>query len=236
MAYLTPNSIPATTRCGVLIYPDSDEFAANVRGALEQLTFEWNFVQWGALTPEQTAEAYLPMFDGFCLGQGVCRVIGEIIAFAGGVSPDPKWLVCDGSSVLRADYPDLFNVIGTTYGAVDSTHFNIPDMAGRSPAGVGTGAGLPTVTLGQYFGEAEHTLDIAEMPNHDHTDTGHTHADGNATPTAILIGAGAPAPSAVPSIGVTGLGNANISSTGGGGAHNNIGPRIGINYLIVALS
>src|SRR5882757_1684373 len=140
MAYLTPNSLPTATRCGVLVYPDGDEFAANIRGALQELTFAYNFVQQGALTPDQTAEAYVPMFDGFCFNQGVCRVIGEIIAYAGNSSPDVRWLLCDGSSVLRSDYPDLFAVVGVSFGSVDGTHFNLPDLQGRAAIGQGTGS------------------------------------------------------------------------------------------------
>jgi microcystin-dependent protein len=32
----------------------------------------------------------------------------------------------NGASLLRANYSDLFSMIGTTYGSVDSTHFNLP--------------------------------------------------------------------------------------------------------------
>lgn len=37
----------------------------------------------------------------------------------------------NGASLLRNDYPELFAVIGTTYGASDGTHFNLPDDCGR---------------------------------------------------------------------------------------------------------
>ena len=38
------------------------------------------------------------------------------------------FLYCDGSSVLRTAYADLFAVIDTTFGSVDSSHFNLPDF------------------------------------------------------------------------------------------------------------
>jgi len=41
------------------------------------------------------------------------------------------WLEENGASLLRANYPALFAVIGTMYGAADETHFNLPDMRGR---------------------------------------------------------------------------------------------------------
>jgi len=54
---------------------------------------------------------------------------GSIMAFAGESTPS-GWLKCDGSSVLRSDYVDLFGVIGTLWGSADSTHFNVPDTEG----------------------------------------------------------------------------------------------------------
>ena len=59
---------------------------------------------------------------------------GVIDDFAGSVAPVGT-LLCFGQSLLRADYPELFAVIGTTFGAADSTHFNIPDIRGRVVAG-----------------------------------------------------------------------------------------------------
>lgn len=49
-------------------------------------------------------------------------------------TPPSGWLEEDGSSLLRAGtYAGLFAVIGTTYGAADGTHFNLPDSRGRFP-------------------------------------------------------------------------------------------------------
>ena len=60
-------------------------------------------------------------------------------------------LLMNGASVLRADFPDLFAVIGTTFGAVDEAHFNLPDTHHRflegtttlSEVGTYVAAGLP---------------------------------------------------------------------------------------------
>ncbi len=51
-----------------------------------------------------------------------------------------NYLLCDGRSLLRADYPELFNVIGLTWGTPESpTTFFIPDFRGRGAIGAGTG-------------------------------------------------------------------------------------------------
>ena len=62
---------------------------------------------------------------------------GVTTDYAGNTVPD-GWLLCDGSSVLRADYPDLFIAIGVLWGSVDGTHFNLPDSDGKTVRGFGT--------------------------------------------------------------------------------------------------
>ena len=46
--------------------------------------------------------------------------IGGILPFAGNGAVPAGYLLCDGAAVSRTMYPDLFSVIGTTYGAGDS--------------------------------------------------------------------------------------------------------------------
>lgn len=65
--------------------------------------------------------------------------VGSICLYAGAAAPNAKWLIPTGQAVSRATYADLFALIGTTYGAGDgATTFNLPDLQGRSPLGVGT--------------------------------------------------------------------------------------------------
>lgn len=65
---------------------------------------------------------------------------GAIVAF-GGTSAPSGWLVCDGASYLRGSYTALFAAIGSAYGTVDGTHFNVPDLRGRFLRGRDGGAG-----------------------------------------------------------------------------------------------
>ena len=52
--------------------------------------------------------------------------VGVVEAFAGTNAPT-GWLICDGSQVSRSLFPELFSVIGTTYGSRDGcASFTLP--------------------------------------------------------------------------------------------------------------
>jgi len=233
-AWLTADPTTGFT-CRRLLIPNSVDFLAIVTGALNELIYSYNFEKYGSLTPDEMAAIFTEMFDQFCLDEDQeCRMIGEIVTFASDTSPNSNWLSCDGSSLLRADYPDLFAVISTNFGAVDGTHFSLPDLQGRVPMGDGSGSGLTPRALGASFGEENHVLTVAELASHSHVDSGHAHTEGTTVPTAITIGPGAPAPSAIGSPGITGTGSASLSSTGSDSAHNNMQPSLALHYFIVA--
>ena len=80
-------------------------------------------------------------------------LVGSVTWYAGAGTPE-NYLLCDGSAVSRTDYADLFAVIGTTYGAGDSsTTFNLPLLTdsrfieGSNTPGTQHEAGLPNITI-----------------------------------------------------------------------------------------
>ena len=83
-------------------------------------------------------------------GDGV--PLGAILPLAHNSTVPAGYLLCDGAAVSRTMYPDLFSVIGTTYGAGDgSTTFNLPDLTdkfieGSLTAGTVKQPGLPNIT------------------------------------------------------------------------------------------
>lgn len=90
------------------------------------------------------------------------------------------WLICDGRELSRNSYPELFAIIGTSFGSTSSSTFKLPDCRGRTPCAIGHGDGLTNRQLGIYIGEELHTLLVEEMPTHTHTGTtsnsgAHTH-------------------------------------------------------------
>ncbi len=79
-----------------------------------------------------------------------------------GAEPD-NFLFMDGRSLIREDYPELFAVLGVTWGTDSGTTFSLPNPAGRVPYGAGIGdygdntvdsltGKLPEVSVGNYIG------------------------------------------------------------------------------------
>jgi microcystin-dependent protein len=157
--------------------------------------------------------------------------VGAVVAY--GSSTAPKgWLSCLGQEVYRGDYPDLFAVIGTTYGVGNgTTTFNLPNLSGRVVVGQGSGSGLTSRSMGATGGAETHTLTTGEIPSHSHTSNatggglGLMTADGNNTAVGVDASAVEPnlytAPAAL-----------SINDAGGGGAHNNMQPFAVLNYII----
>ena len=168
---------------------------------------------------------------------------GEIKAYAGSSAPS-GWLLCYGQLISRTLYAPLYAVIGTTYGAGDGSTFAVPDLRGRTIAGLDNMGGSAAnrldwaTTLGTAGGEENHTLSNAELPSHSHTinDPGHFHTYYCAEVGIQLAWSGgynwtfATQTTGSAYTGITGT-----NSAGLGGAHNNMQPTILLNYIIRAL-
>jgi microcystin-dependent protein len=112
---------------------------------------------------------------------------GSILQYGGSSAPT-GWVFCDGTSYARTGaMAALFAVIGTAFGAVDGTHFTVPDLRGRVAVGVGTGSGLTARTLAATGGEETHVLVTGELASHTHavgtlansSESAHTHGIGS---------------------------------------------------------
>ena len=153
---------------------------------------------------------------------------GDIKETARTTAPD-GWLMCDGSVKNRADYPVLFQAIGTTYntGGETSAQFRLPSRQGR--VGVGRDATQAEFdTLGERGGSKTHTLTVSEMPSHSHG--AGPNADGFFAHLTALDGSQAGGAGAAISGNIYAY--RQPASQGGGGAHNNLQPYIVLNYLI----
>jgi len=127
--------------------------------------------------------------------------IGTVSVYAG-IESDTQllnkgYLIANGASLLKSDYPELFAIIGTTYGSTDSNHFNLPDLRGRTVVGVKSDDS-DFASLGKTGGAKSVTLTVNQIPSHTHTFTGtssttsssgaHTHTFSGTTSTKTLSG------------------------------------------------
>jgi len=89
-----------------------------------------------------TLDASGNLQDGGANVVSVAPPVGSIIIYAASAAPS-GWLECDGSDVNRATFPNLFNAIGSTFGAGDgSTTFGLPDLRGEFVRGWDNGRGV----------------------------------------------------------------------------------------------
>lgn len=157
--------------------------------------------------------------------------VGAVIAY--GSSTAPKgWLSCLGQEVYRGDYPDLFAVIGTTYGAGDgTTTFNLPNLSGRVVVGQGSGSGLTSRSMGATGGAETHTLTTGEIPSHSHTSNATGGGLGLMTANGLNTAAEVDSSAVEPNL-YAAPAALSIDNEGGGGAHNNMQPFAVLNYII----
>lgn len=93
--------------------------------------------------------------------------IGTILPYAGQSLPE-DWAYAHGQWLAIADHPELFAVIGTTYGGDGITGFRLPDLRGRRWVGAGQGPDTATHDPGAGSGRARHRLSTGQMPRHHH--------------------------------------------------------------------
>lgn len=138
---------------------------------------------WGSLLNEN-----FEVLDQFVQ---MAMPIGCVLDYAGPTAPD-GWLICDGRTVSRLTYSQLFAAIGTVWGAGDgSTTFRLPPTSGRASVGPGnvideTGATV-AFTFAQIRGAVARPIVQANLPivtittdaagSHNHT--GNTAPGGN---------------------------------------------------------
>ena len=139
--------------------------------------------------------------------------IGSMIPYGSQNNVPSNWKICDGSEVSRTTYADLFNVIGTSYGAGDgSTTFNLPNKRGRVSLGLDS-TQTEFNTIGKKGGEKTHQLKVEELPSHAHTVKGTVGSGGYAEGVSFGNSANPGHTSWV-----------SMSAVGGNQPHNNLQP------------
>src|SRR5271167_3236732 len=126
------------------------------------------------------AFAVVAATGGAAQAQTQYTILGSVLIFAGNFCPY-GFMPMDGQLLPINQNQALFSILGTTYGGNGTTTFALPNLQGRAAVGVGTGLGLPTVTLGETFGSPSVTLNSNQIPLHNAPLTaggGHTGTAG----------------------------------------------------------
>jgi microcystin-dependent protein len=160
------------------------------------------------------------------------------------------WLLCDGRSLNVRDWYFLFSVIGYQFGGSGTT-FNLPTPAGRVMGIIGTDPSgvLTTRAMGDISGTETHTLDITQIPSHDHggvtggttlteSPAAVTSVTANNTSFIIAPGAGNSLTTGItaPTDATTITPNPHthtITAQGGGLPHNNMQPTLFLGNLFI---
>jgi microcystin-dependent protein len=156
---------------------------------------------------------------------------GALIMWPTGSAPI-GWLLCNGAPVSRTTYAALFAVIGTTFGAGDTTTtFNLPDYRDRMPIGANTIAASVGAT-----GGSKDAIVVSHTHTATVTDPGHIHSVE--VDLAFVNGASingvrttGTTSSAYINAAFTGISVSN-STEGSSGTNANMPPYLGINFII----
>jgi len=143
-----------------------------------------------------------------------------------------RWAVCDGSTKKIADYPSLYQLIGTTYGGDGITTFGLPDLRGRTPIGTGQGPGLQNYTLSEAGGAETVTLTSGQLPAHSHPLDAFTQTANNANPIDALLAGGKTAYAELTADTTVQMGAGAVQATGMSGPHENRQPYLCCNWII----
>jgi microcystin-dependent protein len=167
--------------------PRLDWFKQNLVKALQEMGNPLSWVKYGTVEPDWAQNEANKMLGSIQFMNGNPFPIGKIDIMATEEIPE-GWLLCDGTTYARVDYPELYEAIaGSCH--VDADNFFVPDL--RLPR-------LPGYTdvssVGQQNSD-DWSVFIFEnnMPTHSHEitiiDPSHTHADfGDVITTVGLIG------------------------------------------------
>jgi microcystin-dependent protein len=150
--------------------------------------------------------------------------------------PPKGWTFCNGQLLPINQNQALFSILGTTYGGDGRQTFGLPNLQGRAPFHVGNG-----IVLGELGGETAHTLNISELPAHNHVPVAANVTGTTNQPAGLLLAqsqgvGGAQVQPFASNIyntqGGSSMNPASIAPTGGNQPHENMSPYLVLNFII----
>lgn len=152
--------------------------------------------------------------------------VGNVFASVA-ILTSPNVLLLFGQLIPQADYPELAAVVPAAW--LVGSDIQLPNMLDTSVHGA---TSLPN--LGTIMGENDVTLDVSQIPSHNHTQNPHTHSE---IIPVVTPSAGGTIPAiadlTVPTPAITGATVATNNPTGGDGSHNNVPQSLQVAWYIV---
>jgi len=144
------------------------------------------------------------------------------------------WASCDGALLAISQNSTLFELIGTTYGGNGQSTFGLPNLLGRVPIHQGADGLGNEYVIGQFGGVETVTVNINQLPNHNHSAQVSGTVGNTNDPTGHFI---ATAPLAlgntyIAPTTIVDMGAAIPLSGGSGQPHDNLQPFQAVNYII----
>lgn len=94
--------------------------------------------------------------------------LGTVMGWAPNFAPR-DWAYCNGALLAISTFTAIFSLVGTIYGGDGRSTFGLPDLRGRALIGQGVAPGMQPYRIGYRGGLEFVTLNIPEMPAHNHT-------------------------------------------------------------------
>lgn len=97
--------------------------------------------------------------------------LGQIQSFGFNFAPR-NWALCNGQLMAISQNTALFSLLGTQYGGNGTSTFALPNLQSRVPMHFGTPPGGPTYVQGEEAGVENVTLNLNQIPAHNHSFSG----------------------------------------------------------------
>jgi len=191
-------------------------------GALREMTVQENWFVEGDATADFARDKSVEMIDSIQFSEENplpinTPLIGSLLMYGSATIP-AKWMSCHGQSLVKTEYAELFDVLGDKFGSIDGTHFNLPDFRDMFP--VGANPILSNAGIGLSGGLASVTLTVPQIPEHAHNGV---VSPNNPVSNRAVVSTG----------GIQTVKTAGTSDNAGGGeAHENRPPFLGIEMII----
>lgn len=155
--------------------------------------------------------------------------MGMVRMFAGSFAPR-GFMGCNGQILSVSTNSALFAILGVTYGGNGSSTFGLPNLAGRNVVGTGpTNFGGGNYVLGQAAGNTTATLNIGNMPQHNHQAIFTGSGSSVTIPAPTIKASSAVGTAATPSATANTLAQLVVPRTTGVTLYNNSAPDTDLN-------